>query len=91
MFRVRDVTATPQQEEHIWVKHRVTLEEVEEVCSSHPLFIRGRDKSYAVYGQTESGRYLLVVLFPKGQGVYSLATAREMTEVERRYYRSGKR
>lgn len=86
MVRIREVMVTPQQEEHTWTKHRVTPEEVEEVCFSRPLVIRGRDGSQAVYGQTEAGRYVIVFLYPRGQGVYSLATARDMQEAERRRY-----
>ncbi len=86
MFFIRDVIVTPAQEEHIWSKHRVTTEEVEEICFSQPLVIRGRDGSYAVYGQTDAGRYLIVFLYPKEQGVFSLATAREMETRERRRY-----
>ena len=86
MFRIREVIVSPQQEEHIWVKHRVTPAEVEEVCFSDPWVLRGRDHSYAVYGQTEAGRYLVVFLYPRGRGVYSVATARGMDEAERRRY-----
>ena len=91
MLRIRGMTVTPAQEDHIWRKHHVTPEEAEEVCFSDPLAIRGRDRSYAVYGQTEAGRYLVVILYPKGEGMYSLATARDMVEAERRYYRSRRR
>ena len=86
MFYIREVIVTPQQEEHIGTKHQVTPEEVEEACFSDPLVVRGRDGSYAVYGQTEAGRYLMVFLYPRGQGTYSLATARDMQEAERRRY-----
>ena len=86
-LRVREVTVSPQQGEHIGSRHRVTPEEIEEVCFDKPFVIRGRDRSYAVYGRTGAGRYLSVFLYPKGRGVYSLATAREMNEAERRRYR----
>ncbi len=88
MFRVREVILSPQQEEHIWTEHRVTPEEAEEVCFSDPWVLRGRDRSFAVYGRTEAGRYLVVFLYPRGRGVYSLATARDMDEAEQRRYRS---
>jgi uncharacterized protein len=86
VFYIKEIVITPLQEEHIWTKHGVTPEEVEEVCFSEPLVLRGRDESYAVFGQTEAGRYLAVFLYPKGSGVYSLATARDMTDRERRRY-----
>ena len=91
MFYIREVVVSPAREEHIWTKHQVTPEEAEEVCFSEPLVLRGRDRSYAVYGQTEAGRYLVVFLYPRGQGVFSLATARDMTEAERRRYHGSRR
>jgi uncharacterized DUF497 family protein len=84
--RIRKVLISPRQEEHIWSKHQVTPEEVDKVCFSTRLALRGRDTSYALYGQTEAGRYLVVFLYPRGQGVYSLATARDMNRTERRRY-----
>jgi uncharacterized protein len=90
LFRIREIYISAFVEMHIWTKHRVAPEEVEEVCFSDPLVIGGRDKSYAVYGQTDAGRYLIVFLFPRGQGVFRLATAREMDERERRRYQRDK-
>jgi uncharacterized DUF497 family protein len=39
-----------------------------------------------VYGRTEAGRYLLVVLASLGGGVVRVITARDPTERERRLY-----
>lgn len=83
MVRIRELIVSPQQEEHIWVKHQVTPDEVEEVCQSRVLVLRGREGSYAVYGRTDAGRYLVAFLYPRGQGVFALATARELTDAER--------
>ncbi|MHB8575397.1 MAG: BrnT family toxin [Dehalococcoidia bacterium] len=91
MVRIRDVIITEEREEHIWIGHRVTPDEVEEVCFNDPLDLRGRDGSYEVYGQAEGGRYLSVFLFPRGRGVFALATARDATESERRRYQQVKR
>lgn len=92
MFRIRELFVSPEQEEHIWIKHRVTPDEVEQVCQECRLALRGRDGSYALYGQTEAGRYLVVFIYPRGRGVFALATAREMTDTERRriHHRSGR-
>ena len=88
MFRIREVIISPLIEEKIWSKHHVTPDEVEEVCFSDPgpLPQRGRDRGYAIYGRTKAGRYLLVALYPQGQGIFRLASARDMTETERRHY-----
>lgn len=93
MFRIRGVIVSPEQEEHIWVEHGVTPQEVEEICFSEPLVLRGRERSYAVYGQTDAGRYLVAFLYPRGEGLFSLATARDVTQAERRRYQQhrGKR
>lgn len=91
MFLIREVVTSRRAEEHIWIKHHVTPEEAEEGCLSGPWVIRGRDDSFAVYGQTEAGRYLVVFLYPKSEGVFSLATARDMTQTERRRFQSHRR
>ncbi len=65
-------------------------EEAEEACFSDPLVRRGRNHSYAVYGSTEAGRYLIVFLYPVGRGVFRLATARDMTRAERHRYQRSK-
>ncbi len=88
MLYIEDLIISPEQEEHIWTKHHVTVDEVYEVCASHHVARGFRDDSYGVYGQTDAGRYLIVFLYPRGKGVYSVATARDMKEDERRYYQS---
>jgi uncharacterized protein len=80
--------------EHI-ARHRVTPEEVEDVCFGKPWVRRvkseGENPVYYVLGQTEAGRYLfcVVIRFPDGNG-YPV-TAREMTAKEKRRYRKWKR
>ncbi len=92
---IRDIRISALVEEHIWTKHHVAPEEVEEVCFSDPLVRRGRDHSYVVYGRTAVGRYLIAFLYPEpegghGGGVFRLATARDMEDVERRRYQQSK-
>jgi len=88
MVRIRELIISPRQEEHIWVKHQVAPHEVEEACQSRLLVLRGRDESYAVYGRTDADRHLVAFLYPRGHGVFALATAREMTDAERRRIQS---
>ena len=87
MFRIRELVISERQEEHIWVEHHVTVSEVDEVCESARLVLRGRDRSFAIYGQTAAGRYLVLFIYPRGNDLYSLATARDLTESERRRIR----
>ncbi len=90
MTFVREIVVSAFVEEHIWTKHHVTPEEVEELSLSDPLVLRGRDRSLVLYGQTDSGRYLVVFLYPSGKGTFRLATAREMEGHERRRYQREK-
>lgn len=69
-------------------KHGVEFLEVEEACYSEDRHVRrGREGLYQLFGQTDDGRYLFVVLADRGSGVWKVATAREMTDRERRLYR----
>lgn len=69
-------------------KHRMFFEEVEQACLvPAPYVRRDRDGLYKLFGQTDSGRYVLVVLANLGRGVCKVVTARSMTDGERRLYR----
>jgi uncharacterized DUF497 family protein len=71
----------------IEAKHSISFTEVEEACLSDERHIRrGREGLYKVFSQTAAGRYILVVLVNLGGGNWRVATAREMTESERRLY-----
>lgn len=76
---------------------RATPEEVEEVLENRlwpALWVRskslGKSPAYLVYGRTAEGRYLFIpgIVFsdPPLRGLFMPATARPMTERERRYY-----
>lgn len=88
-MRISELVVSDEAEEHIWTKHHVTLDEVEE-ASADALVLRGRDGSYAVYGRTDAGRYLMIVLYRRGRGAYALATARDMVDRERRRYQEAR-
>jgi uncharacterized protein len=72
------------------------MEEVEDVLFSTPHVRRaekGRIKGehlYVAYGQTESGRYIVVFFILKRGRAALPITAREMTPGERRYYHEQK-
>ncbi|MBA4125214.1 MAG: BrnT family toxin [Acidobacteria bacterium] len=76
----------------IKVKHGVSTDEVEEVLFSKPHvrraqkgLVKGEDL-YAAYGQTDSGRYL-IVFFIRKEGAAALPiSARDMTDSEEKYY-----
>lgn len=72
--------------EHI-AKHNVKPEEVEQVCTDKHLARRGRRGTYTIIGQTKGGRYLAMVLAPKGSGSFYPVTAREADFKERRLFK----
>jgi len=71
-------------------KHGVTFDEVQEMLfAGQPAIRRGHDGRYYFFGQTEAGRYLWAVLAPKDgdPGTWTVITARDMSDSERRSYR----
>lgn len=88
MLRIRLLVWSEEAEIHIWTKHGVTTREAEEAAYHSRLVVRGRGRAvYEVFGRTEAGRYLLVVIRTLGKGAAKLITARSMTDTERRRYR----
>ena len=71
--------------EHIG-RHGVHPEEVEEACYNRPYILKGRGRSYLIFGRTNDGRYLLTVLRYRGKGMARTITARDMTEAEKKLY-----
>ncbi|HMA47933.1 MAG TPA: BrnT family toxin [Frankiaceae bacterium] len=86
MFLVAEVVWDDWNEAHI-ARHGVTPDEVEDVVFSPPLWVERRGNgTYIVLGTTRGGRYLLVVLAPRGGSAYYVVTVRDMTPAERRRY-----
>ena len=78
-------------EEHILdkieSKHGVTYDEAEQVFRNPKRSERrSRFGLYSIYGQTEAGRYLLVVVARKDTRLWQLVTARDLTQQERRMH-----
>ncbi len=73
--------------EHI-ADHGVDPEEVWEACHDpyHIAHRKGR-KRYLLYGQTETGRYLFVVLERSIRSEFEPITARDMNDQEKRAFR----
>jgi uncharacterized DUF497 family protein len=73
-------------------KHHVETDEVEEILSNKPLFhfvehgYRENENLYAALGQTDSGRYLIVLFIFKEKGRALVISARDMTAAERKRY-----
>lgn len=87
MHQIDELLWDDRNEEHI--SRRATPEEVEEtVFDLASLFLRTKQGRYLVFGLTDAGRYLMVVLEPlSGRRAYPI-TVREMTDAEKRRFKS---
>ena len=90
---VRRIIWLPEIEEKLYDKHRVLVEEVEEVLFDNDPHIRFAEKGhregenlYAAYGQTAAGRCLIVFFVLKEDGAALVISARDMERKERRLY-----
>jgi uncharacterized DUF497 family protein len=94
--KIEQIIWKAQFVEKLATKHHLETTEVEEILFDDP-FVRFWEKGkvkgedlYLAYGQTDAGRYL-VVLFIRKPGKLALPiSAREMTDSERRYYHGHK-
>ncbi len=75
-----------QNLDHI-ANHGVEPYEAEAVIAEAMLVRKARRGVYVAYGQTDSGRYLLVVFAPKNDRRLRVITARDMTAAEKRRFR----
>lgn len=72
--------------EHV-ARHGVSPANIEDVCFGEHISFRGRERRYILYGKTESGGMIMVVLERLYGQVFSPITARAMTEKEKHSYR----
>ena len=87
MLRIESLEIDDHILDKIESKHGISFEEVEEACLSEKRHVRkDREGLYKLFSQTVAGRYILVVLVNLGRGCWKVATAREMTDSERRLY-----
>lgn len=91
-MKIESVTWRDVFVDKLAVRHSVTTQEAEGVLLANPHirwaakgYVKG-EHVYAAYGQTESGRYLIVFFIYKGRGLALPISARDMTTAERRYY-----
>ncbi len=76
-----------QNIEHI-ADHGVEPAEAEAVLDNAKLIRKAGRGKYIAYGQTDSGRYLMVVYAPKEDNRVRVITARDMIPREKRQFRS---
>lgn len=85
----RELYWNQSSEGHI-AKHDVWPAEVEEVVNTRPRYeTNGRDDTVLVYGQTDAGRLLLIVLAESTAepGAWYVVTARDLTDNEAQTFR----
>jgi uncharacterized DUF497 family protein len=75
--------------EHIWERHHLTIEEVDEAFHDSEALIHagGKYGRQVIYGRTEAGRYLVIIVKFESRQVAELVTARQMTDSEKRRYK----
>jgi hypothetical protein len=83
---VFDLHWTDDSERHI-ARHRVTPEEVEQSTDRPFYTMTGRGGTTLLFGQTDAGRFLLVVLSQASDDRWYVVTARTMTVSERHIYK----
>lgn len=71
--------------EHI-AQHNVSPQEVEEVCFGQHIAFLGRNRRYILYGKSNGGRHLKVVLERRHGTVFRPITAYDMTDKEKHKY-----
>jgi hypothetical protein len=92
-MRIQRVIWLPEIEDKLSRKHQVFVDEVEEVLFDGQPHIRFVEKGhvegedmYAAYGQTATGRWLIVFFIRKGENEVLIISARDMERKERRLY-----
>ena len=85
MLYIRQLLFDDWNEDHI-AQHNVTPEEVEQAALGAPFVSKTREGRLRIMGQTDSGRYLTIIIAHHGRGVYYPITARDATIAERRLY-----
>ncbi|MCY4402588.1 MAG: BrnT family toxin [Candidatus Poribacteria bacterium] len=91
-MKINEVIWQSQFVDKLASKHGVSTTEVEEVLINRPLFRfiskgnRTGEDVYSAMGQTDEGRYLIVIFILKPRNRALVISARDMDSKERRYY-----
>jgi uncharacterized DUF497 family protein len=87
MLTISRLLWDPGSVAHI-ARHRVTIEEVEQVCHGEPLLREGHSGRILVIGPTMANRVLAIILEPVDAERYYVITARLADRKERRLYQA---
>lgn len=83
---IKDIIWTQKNIAHI-AKHKVSVEEVEEVILYNPFILKTKENKYIALGQTLGGRYLIVIIAKKKKNKVKVITARDMDSKEKKFYK----
>lgn len=84
-MRIDQLIWTERNVEHV-SRHGIYPEEVEDVLFNPPLDARRgeREDAFLVFGKTDAGRRLLIVLAPRERNAWYVITARDVDRIEKR-------
>jgi uncharacterized DUF497 family protein len=89
MIEVRELVWDKQNVSHIWERHQLTPEQVEEACHANPEHILV-EQTYGsrlrIIAPRLNGKLLVVILAPQGEGSYYVVTAKPPKRQELRRY-----
>lgn len=91
-MQIDEIIWLSQFVEKLASKHGVTTTEVEEILTNRPYFrfvSKGNcpgENVYSAMGQTDAGRYLIVIFILKAHHRALVISARDMSRTERRNY-----
>ena len=86
MIKIRQLIWDDWNIEHV-NKHKVKVNEVEEVCKLATKSLKTYKERLIVLGKTKKGRLLTIVLSPEDKDKYYVVTARDMSKKERRFFK----
>jgi uncharacterized DUF497 family protein len=93
MHTISSIRWTEQSVDHV-AKHGILPKEIEEACFNETIspYIRsGKDNLHYVFGRTDAGRFVFVVVKQERPGQVGIVTARDMNDWEKKYFmRRGK-
>ncbi len=85
-MQITDLQWDDENTSHI-ADHSVSPEEVEQVCYGSHLSHREPGERFVIGGQSEAGRYLIVVVERLHWNLFRAVTAYEMNDQHKRAYR----
>jgi uncharacterized DUF497 family protein len=87
-MKISDLEWDDKNLEHIIGRHGISPKEVEDVCFGPHYACSAKYRRKAIYGQSSSGKYIMVILEQLYVSVFRPITARGMKNSEKRKYQT---